>query len=50
MNGIKPDITPVKFDLPPAPGGGKPGERIFRESGDLLYGMIDPRLPSDSGP
>jgi len=24
MNGIKPDITPVKFDLPPAPGGGKP--------------------------
>jgi HEPN superfamily AbiU2-like protein len=50
MNGIKPDITPVKFDLPPAPGGGKPGERIFRESGDLLYGMIDPRLLSDSGP
>jgi hypothetical protein len=47
MNGITPNITPVKFDLPPSPGGGKPGERIFRESGDLLYGMLDPRLRSD---
>ncbi|MBR0946460.1 MULTISPECIES: hypothetical protein [Bradyrhizobium] len=44
MNGIKPDITPVRFNLTPTPGGGKPGELIFRESGDVLYGMIDPSL------
>jgi hypothetical protein len=43
MNGIAPDIAPVKFDVPPSPGGGKPGERIFCESGNLLYGMLDPR-------
>jgi hypothetical protein len=48
MNGIAPDITPVKFDLPPSPGAGKPGERIFRESGDLLYGMIGLRLRSEA--
>jgi hypothetical protein len=47
INGITPNITPVKFDLPPSPGGGKAGERIFRESGDLLYGMLHPRLRSD---
>ncbi|VIO69480.1 hypothetical protein [Bradyrhizobium ivorense] len=35
INGITPNITPVKFDFPPSPGGGKGGERIFRESGDL---------------
>ncbi|WFU40361.1 hypothetical protein QA640_40350 [Bradyrhizobium sp. CB82] len=50
MNGIKPNVTPVKFELPPTPGSGKPGERIFRESGDVLYGMIDPRLRSISDP
>jgi hypothetical protein len=29
MNGIMPNIAPVKFDLPPSPSGGRPGERIL---------------------
>jgi hypothetical protein len=48
LNGIAPGVTPVKFGLPPSPGGGKPGERIFRESGELLYGMIDLGLRSEA--
>jgi hypothetical protein len=42
INGIAPDITPATFDLPPAPGGSKAGERMYRESADLLYGILDP--------
>jgi hypothetical protein len=42
INGIAPDITPATFDLPPVPGGSKAGERMYRESGDLLYGMLNP--------
>lgn len=42
INGIAPNITPAIFDLPPVPGGSKPGERMYRESADLLYGMLYP--------
>jgi hypothetical protein len=41
LNGIPPDITPVTFDLPPALGGSSAAERMYRESADLLYGMLD---------
>jgi hypothetical protein len=41
-NGIAPDIAPATFDLPPLPIGSKAGERMYRESADLLYGMLDP--------
>jgi hypothetical protein len=40
INGIAPDLTPATFDLPPVPGGSKAGERMYRESADLLYGML----------
>ena len=42
INGTAPDMTPARFDLPPVPGGEKAGERMYRESADLLYGMIEP--------
>lgn len=42
INGIPPDITPATFNLPPVLGGSKPGERIYRESSDVLYGMLAP--------
>jgi hypothetical protein len=41
-NGIAPDITPATFDLPPVPGASKAGERMHRESADLLYGILHP--------
>jgi len=41
-NGVAPNITPATFDLPPVPGRAKAGERMYRESADLLYGMLDP--------
>jgi hypothetical protein len=42
INGIAPDITPATFDLPPVPGTSKAGERMYRESADLLYGVLHP--------
>jgi hypothetical protein len=42
INGIAPDITPATFDLPPVPGASKAGERMYRESADLLFGMLHP--------
>jgi HEPN superfamily AbiU2-like protein len=41
INGIAPNLTPATFDLPPKPGGSKAGELMYRESADLLYGMLD---------
>jgi AbiU2 len=41
INGVAPVIAPATFGLPPLPGGSKAGERMYRESGDLLYGMLD---------
>jgi hypothetical protein len=41
LNGIRPDITPVMFDLPPAPGESKAAERMYREGAALLDGMLD---------
>lgn len=40
INGRAPNITPATFDLPPVPGGTKAGELMYRESADLLYGML----------
>jgi hypothetical protein len=42
IKGIAPDISPATFDLPPVPRGSKADERMYRESADLLYGMLDP--------
>ena len=42
-NGRPPDLTPRKFVLPPSPASGGPataGERVYRESMDLQYGML----------
>jgi AbiU2 len=41
LNGIAPDITPATFALPPALGSSNAAERMYRESADLLYGMLD---------
>lgn len=40
-NGIAPDITPATFDLTRVAGESKAGERMYRESADLLYGMLN---------
>ena len=36
LNGLVPDITPAIFDLPPLPGASKAGDRMYRESANLL--------------
>jgi len=45
INGREPDLTPAKFLMPPASGlhsnSLKEGERVYRESADLLYGMLE---------
>lgn len=45
INGRKPDLTPAQFVMPPAAGlhsnSLKGGERVYRESADLLYGMLE---------
>ena len=40
INGVAPYIMPATFNLPPVPGGSKAGDLMFRESADLLYGML----------
>ncbi len=42
INGIAPNLTPATFNLPPVPGGSRAGERMYRESADLLYSMLGP--------
>jgi hypothetical protein len=41
LNGVAPDITPATFTLPPALSSSNAAERMYRESADLLYGMLD---------
>ena len=41
-NGLVPDLTPATFDLPPTPSRSKSAEILYRESGNVLYGLIDP--------
>jgi hypothetical protein len=45
INGRVPDLAPVRFFMPPATGlhsnSLKEGERVYRESADLLYGMLE---------
>jgi hypothetical protein len=41
LNGIAPDLTPATFALPPERGTSIAGENIYRESANLLYGMLD---------
>jgi hypothetical protein len=45
-NGLKPDLTPTTFSMPPTayPGSqqSSAAEHMYREAGDLLYGLIDP--------
>lgn len=45
INGREPDLTPARFIIPPATGfhsnSCKPGELVYRESADLLYGMLE---------
>ena len=45
INGREPDLAPVRFVMPPASGlhsnSLKEGERVYRESADLLYGMLE---------
>jgi hypothetical protein len=46
FNGRKPDLTPTTFVLPPvAPyfdGSLKAGERVYRDSMNVLFGMLSP--------
>ncbi|QIP02990.1 hypothetical protein [Bradyrhizobium symbiodeficiens] len=41
-NGLVPDLTPSTFDLPPTPSRSKSAEIMYRESGNVLYGLIAP--------
>jgi AbiU2 len=41
-NGLVPDLTPATFDLPPTPSRSKSAEILYRESGNVLYGLVDP--------
>jgi hypothetical protein len=41
-NGLVPNLTPATFEVPPTPGGSKGGEILYREAGNVLYGLIDP--------
>jgi hypothetical protein len=47
INGREPDLAPAQFVMPPATGlhsnSLKVGERVYRESADLLYGMLEYR-------
>ncbi|MGY4499390.1 hypothetical protein ACVWYH_003321 [Bradyrhizobium sp. GM24.11] len=46
INGRQPDLTPTTFAMPPTPDLGQNSmsvaELVYRESADLLYGMLDP--------
>lgn len=52
LNGRKPDLTPRKFVLPPTPdthGNAKPGERVYRQSAGLQYGLVSGQRPDRDG-
>lgn len=48
-NGTPPDLTPRVFAMPPVPNFGThastAAENMFREAGDVLYGMLDVEEP-----
>jgi hypothetical protein len=35
------NLTPATFDLPPTPSRSKSAEIMYRESGNVLYGLMD---------
>jgi hypothetical protein len=41
-NGLVPNLTPATFEVPPTPGGSKGAEILYREAGNVLYGLINP--------